>query len=192
MKTDPDGARNWKCLLTYSAGSWSWLLFKSTALSISRHAAFLRIVQRADIRVKIFLPILYLLWALQCLQRMEQVGWRPQRTFHESITCLLHSPSSFLLLPEIKSSLRWKISTYGLCHLSRISAFEFSSSYFRPNPIWLDISKPFQKLSRLCLFSFSLHFICKQMTYDLDLWPSWISHANPEIQQYIHFTRFSL
>ena len=60
-KTDPDGVRNWKCLLTYSAGSWSRLLFKSTALSVSRHAAFLTIVQRADIWVKRFLPILYLM-----------------------------------------------------------------------------------------------------------------------------------
>lgn len=79
-----------------------------------------------------------------------------------SITCLLHSPSSYLLLPEIKSSLRFKISTCDLCHLSGISAFEFSSSYFHPNPIWLDVSKPFSLLSRLCMFSFSLHFICKQ------------------------------
>lgn len=59
-KTDPDGVRNRKCLLTYSAGSWSQLLFQSTALSVSRHAAFLTVVQRADIWVKVFLPILYL------------------------------------------------------------------------------------------------------------------------------------
>ena len=45
---------------------------------------------------------------------------------------------------------------------SQESSPTLSSSYFHPNPIWLDISKPFWKLSRLCLFSFSLYFICKQ------------------------------
>lgn len=55
-KTDPDGVRNWKFLLTYSTGSWSWLLFKSIAFSVSRHAAFLLMVQRADIGSKYSYP----------------------------------------------------------------------------------------------------------------------------------------
>ena len=104
-----------------------------------------------------------------------------------SITCLLHSPSSYLLLPEIKSSLRFKISTCDLCHLSGISAFEFSLTSILIPSGWM-----FQNLSHC-----SLDFVCFPFPYilfasNLDLWPSWISHANPEIQQYIHFIRSSL